>query len=239
VLLVYSFRKLVLQYFQNGCPSILVITVRTKSRFGECYTCIGWETKTRIARILVIFQGKPMFSHIIQKVSVRAFYWCGWTSMLKKYQNTFYPRFSSIPKTGIAFPKTGFCFYCDFSCYLDTEINVFNRVLIDLVDNRQRQDHQKVRKKWRGKLSRTMQSADPPQIEFIKLLVTSSNMQILFLQTRFQRDWLIATRFSFSFWLLTGIFKALSDSYVNENGSSNPLNKNASVTLKQMSKTIF
>jgi len=33
-----------------------------------------FETKTRIARILVIFQDKPMFSHIIQNVSARAFH---------------------------------------------------------------------------------------------------------------------------------------------------------------------
>ena len=32
---------------------------------------------------------------------------------LKNYQNTQYPRFSNfILKTGIAFPKTGVCFYC-------------------------------------------------------------------------------------------------------------------------------
>ena len=34
-------------------------------------------------------------------------------SILKeKFQNTYYPRFSFTPKTGIAFPKTRFCFYC-------------------------------------------------------------------------------------------------------------------------------
>jgi len=30
-------------------------------------------------RILVIFQYRPMFCHIIQKVSARGFHWCGWT----------------------------------------------------------------------------------------------------------------------------------------------------------------
>jgi len=34
-------------------------------------------------------------------------------SMLKRYQNTHYPRFSFMPTTGIAFPKTGVCCYCD------------------------------------------------------------------------------------------------------------------------------
>ena len=33
-------------------------------------------------------------------------------STLKSYQNTHYPRFRFIPKTGIAFPYTGVCFHC-------------------------------------------------------------------------------------------------------------------------------
>ena len=32
--------------------------------------------------------------------------------ILKNNQNTCQPRFGFIPKTGIAFPETGFCFYC-------------------------------------------------------------------------------------------------------------------------------
>ena len=35
-------------------------------------------------------------------------------SPLKNYPNTYYPRLSLIPKTGMAFPKTGGCFYCVF-----------------------------------------------------------------------------------------------------------------------------
>jgi len=54
-------------------------TVKTKPRFGECYTCFGCQTKTGVVRILVIFQDKPTFNHIIQNVSARAFHWCGWT----------------------------------------------------------------------------------------------------------------------------------------------------------------
>ena len=34
-------------------------------------------------------------------------------SMLKNYQNTLNLRFSFMPKTGVAFPKMGFCFYCN------------------------------------------------------------------------------------------------------------------------------
>jgi len=30
-----------------------------------------------VVRILVIFQDRPMFSHISQKVLARAFHWCG------------------------------------------------------------------------------------------------------------------------------------------------------------------
>jgi len=50
------------------------ITVKTKPRFGECYTCFGCENKTEVVRILVVFQDRPMFGHIIQKVSARAFH---------------------------------------------------------------------------------------------------------------------------------------------------------------------
>ena len=53
------------------------ITVGNTSCFREFYTCFGCETKTGV-RVLVIFQDRPMFSHIIQKVSAKAFHWCGW-----------------------------------------------------------------------------------------------------------------------------------------------------------------
>jgi len=33
--------------------------------------------------------------------------------ILKNYQNTYQPRFGFIPKTDVAFPKRGFCFYCE------------------------------------------------------------------------------------------------------------------------------
>jgi len=50
----------------------------------------------------------------IQRVSARPFYWCGWTKVYWKItENTHYPRFSFILKIGIAFPKTGVCFYYD------------------------------------------------------------------------------------------------------------------------------
>jgi len=49
-------------------------TVKTELPFWECFTYFGCKTKTGVARILVIFQDRPMFSHIIEKVSVRAFH---------------------------------------------------------------------------------------------------------------------------------------------------------------------
>jgi len=38
--------------------------------------------------------------------------------ILKNNQNKYHPRFGSTLKTGIAFPKTGFCFYCDEVTFL-------------------------------------------------------------------------------------------------------------------------
>jgi len=52
-------------------------TVKTKHPFQGVlyfYTCFGCETKTGVDRILVISQDGPMFSHIIEKVSARAFH---------------------------------------------------------------------------------------------------------------------------------------------------------------------
>jgi len=45
--------------------------------FRERHTCFGCETETGVFRIIVVFQDRSMFSHIIQKVSERAFYRCG------------------------------------------------------------------------------------------------------------------------------------------------------------------
>ena len=42
-----------------------LLTVKTKSRFGERYSCFGCETKTGVVRILVVFHVRLMFSHII------------------------------------------------------------------------------------------------------------------------------------------------------------------------------
>jgi len=61
------------------------------------YTCLGNETKTGVVRILVIFQRRPMFSHINGKLSPRPL-----NDMAE------YTPIGFTPKTGIAFPKTGF-----------------------------------------------------------------------------------------------------------------------------------
>jgi len=64
-----------------------------------------------VARILVKFKDRPMFSHTIQKVSARSFHWkvAEHGSTWKNNQNT-YSRFSFIPKTGLAFPEVGILF---------------------------------------------------------------------------------------------------------------------------------
>jgi len=54
--------------------SLGYITVKTKPRLGECNTWFGCETETGVVRALVIFQDRPMFSHINRKVSARAFH---------------------------------------------------------------------------------------------------------------------------------------------------------------------
>jgi len=41
---------------------------------SSMYTCFGFETKTGVVRILIIFQDRHMFSHIIRVVSARAFH---------------------------------------------------------------------------------------------------------------------------------------------------------------------
>ena len=50
-------------------------TVKKKTPFWRMlYTCLGRETKTGLVRILVIFQDRLMFSHIIRKALVLAFH---------------------------------------------------------------------------------------------------------------------------------------------------------------------
>jgi len=49
-------------------------TVKKQStRLREYYASFGCETKTGVGRILVIFQDRPMFSHINGKLSLRPF----------------------------------------------------------------------------------------------------------------------------------------------------------------------
>jgi len=52
---------------------------RIKNETSEFYTCCGCETKTRVVRIFIIFQHRPMFSHINGKLSPGLFEWYGWT----------------------------------------------------------------------------------------------------------------------------------------------------------------
>ena len=54
-------------------------TVKIKPPFWGMSTCFGYETKTGVVHILVIFQDKIMFSHIKGKLPPRPFEWYGWT----------------------------------------------------------------------------------------------------------------------------------------------------------------
>jgi len=45
-------------------------------------------------------------------------------SILKNNQNTYYPRFGFTPKTGIAFPKQVFSFYCDVKVFCLLQLSI-------------------------------------------------------------------------------------------------------------------
>jgi len=49
--------------------------------------------------------------------------------ILENNQYTHYPRFSFIPKTGVAFSNTEVCFYCDFYMFLDLRLVLLRRVV--------------------------------------------------------------------------------------------------------------
>jgi len=78
IFLLFFEKKMILdidsEYFLSPQTSsnFLFIAVLTKPGFRGFYGCFGSETKTGVVRILVIFQDRPMFSHIIQKVFARA-----------------------------------------------------------------------------------------------------------------------------------------------------------------------
>ena len=58
-------------------PAYLIEWNRSKNKTPVIgYALPVLETKTKVVRILVIFQDRPMLSHIIWKVSARAFHWC-------------------------------------------------------------------------------------------------------------------------------------------------------------------
>jgi len=67
------------RWWRSSCKRLCLHGYSWYTRFREGHTCFGCETKTGIVRISDIFQDRPMISHIIQKVSSRAFYWCGWS----------------------------------------------------------------------------------------------------------------------------------------------------------------
>jgi len=90
-----------------------LLTVKTKTRSGECYTCFGYVTKAGVVRILVIFD-----IDVCSATSFESFRRDLLNDMAerrpisKNNRNTYHPRFGFTPKTGKAFLITGFCFYC-------------------------------------------------------------------------------------------------------------------------------
>ena len=89
------------------------VTVKTEHPFkGICGTSSGYETKTRVVRILVIFQDRPMFSRINELLSPEPSNdMAQHRSTTKNNLNKCCPCFRFTPKTGIAIPKIGVC-YC-------------------------------------------------------------------------------------------------------------------------------
>ena len=53
-------------------------------------------------------------------------------SISKNNQNTYHPCFGSTPKTGIAFHKAKFCFYCEKNVYLSPKITGVNNTLFQV-----------------------------------------------------------------------------------------------------------
>jgi len=88
--------------------------VKANPRRGECYTCFGYKTKSGVVCILIIFQCRPMFSHINMESSRRDLWndMAEHRSILENTQNTYHARFGFTPKTDIAFAKMGVLFYC-------------------------------------------------------------------------------------------------------------------------------
>ena len=59
----------------------------------EVLTCFRCENKMGSLRIFVIFQDRPMFSHINEKLSPRPFEWYGWTWVYLEKR----PKYALIP----------------------------------------------------------------------------------------------------------------------------------------------
>jgi len=82
------------------------LKINNKKTFGGFYTCFGCETKTGVVRILVIFQDRPVFSHIIQKGELPIDVAENW-SMLKNYRKRTTPVLVSYSKQVEHFPQGG------------------------------------------------------------------------------------------------------------------------------------
>jgi len=98
-------------------------TVKIKSLFSGMLTCFGCETKTGVVGIW-LFSKVGLCSAISFKRSRRelSIDVAEHRSMLKIYQNTHYPRFSFIPKTGI-------CFHCE-AVFVNFQYNTSGPIIV-------------------------------------------------------------------------------------------------------------
>jgi len=103
-----------------------------KPRFGECSTCFECETKTGVVLyefwlfFKIDLRSAISFKRSWRELSIDV---AEHRSMLKNYQNTLYPRFSFIPKTGI-FQKRDFLFLLCIISYnwVDLEVQKTFRI---------------------------------------------------------------------------------------------------------------
>jgi len=54
--------------------------------------------------------------------------------IMKNHRNTYDHRFGFTPKTGIAFSKSGFCFYCDPGIEIAILLTVVRKIVRENVD---------------------------------------------------------------------------------------------------------
>jgi len=75
-------------------PFAITTQLKQTPFWGMLFLSWVWNYNTGVVRILVIFQARSMFSHIILRVLARGFHWCAWTSVdVEKFPKYALPRF--------------------------------------------------------------------------------------------------------------------------------------------------